>query len=396
MQRMRMSGRWRWQGGLALVALVCAAISAWHLCHPAALPQRSAAGWAHLDLTYALASDQAGFSHALKPRVFSFPADQGPHPQYRTEWWYWTGNLETDAHRRFGYQYTLFRVALAPQSPARTQRASAWASDQVYFAHLALSDPQEGVYHVVSDEVRGAVGLAGAQSDPFRVWIGGWQVMGWNPAHLQAASRVAQGFSLDLLLSPGKPVVLEGDHGLSEKGGGGASYYYSFTRMPTRGEVTVAGDRSAVHGESWMDREWSTTALSAQQSGWDWFSLQLDDGRDLMLYRMRLRGGGIDPASSGTLVAVDGSASHLSSSQFSIASTSTWESPLHDRYPSRWRVRVPAAGIDCEVVPIMPNQELDVGIRYWEGAVDVSGGSRGRGYVELTGYDQLHPLEAQP
>jgi predicted secreted hydrolase len=382
---------------MLLLALALGSWLTWRMCQHATRPElHPGATHGHLDIVSALSPEESGFSHAVGPREFTFPADQGPHPQYRTEWWYWTGNLETAEHRRFGYQYTLFRVALAPVAPSGSERTSAWASDQVYFAHLALSDPMRGTFHAVADQVRGAVGLAGAQADPFRVWIGGWEVSGWDPAHLRAASHEGQGFGIDLLLTPGKPVVLEGDHGLSEKGGGGASYYYSCTRMPTRGEIEVAGSRSAVHGESWMDREWSTTALSAAQSGWDWFSLQLADGRDLMLYRMRLRAGGIDPASSGTLVAADGSASHLSSTQFSIAATATWVSPLHDAYPSCWRVRVPGAGIDCEVTPIMPNQELDVGIRYWEGAVDVAGGSGGRGYVELTGYDQDRSQAAQP
>jgi predicted secreted hydrolase len=194
----------------------------------------------------------------------------------------------------------------------------------------------------------------------------------------------------------GKPPVFHGDRGLSHKGGapGNASYYYSFTRLPTTGTLEVGGERIAVEGLSWMDREWSTSALSEEQEGWDWFSLQLDDDRELMFYGLRLRAGGssLDPASSGTLVEPDGTVQHLELSDVEIRVLDRWRSPRSGvRYPSRWRLAVPRAGIDLVVEPILADQELDVGFRYWEGAVDAEGTSAGRpvagrGYVELTGY----------
>jgi len=350
----------------------------------------------HVNLAKALSGAAPGFARAQTVRSFSFPADQGPHPDFRTEWWYWTGNLEADGNRRFGYQYTLFRVGLTPGALAVTAGGSAWSTNQIYFAHLALSDPIDHRFIAVHDEVRGAVGLAGARADPLRVWIGDWQVSGWNPCHLQARHPGAEPFALDLMLSAGKPIVLEGDHGLSAKGGGGSSYYYSCTRMPTRGRITTPNGSFAVQGDSWMDREWSTTALSGAQVGWDWFALQLGDGRDLMLYRMRLAAGGADPASSGTVVAVDGAATHLTHAQFTIDAGGSWTSPHGDVYPAAWHVQVPSAGIDCQLTPVMSDQELDVGFRYWEGAVDISGTQSGRGYVELTGYDQRHLAASQP
>jgi predicted secreted hydrolase len=330
----------------------------------------------------------AAFARADRPREFAFPADHGPHPDYRTEWWYYTGNLADARGRRFGFQFTIFRVALAPPDAVAPARSSAWATDQAYFAHLALSDVDGHRFVARHDTARGAVGLAGAQADPYRVWIGGWSVEGWAPTRLRAESREAPTIALDLTLDPRKPIVLEGDHGLSRKGSGGSSYYYSLTRMPTSGSVAIGGESFAVSGETWMDREWSTSALAENQAGWDWFSLQLGDGRELMLYRMRLKDGGVDPASSGTLVERDGTSRPLALADFAIEPLGRWTSPRGGEYPSGWQVRVPAAGIDVGVQPLLKDQELAVGFRYWEGAVEVIAGGRpaGCGYVELTGY----------
>jgi predicted secreted hydrolase len=330
----------------------------------------------------------SAYERAARPRDFLFPSDHGPHPTFRTEWWYYTGNLADGHGRRFGYQFTVFRVALAPPDPAAPARPSAWATDQAYFAHLALSDVDGHRFVARHDTARGAAGLAGAQADPFRVWIGSWSVEGWAPTRLRAESCESPSIALDLTLDPGKPIVLEGDHGLSRKGSGGASYYYSLTRMPTRGNLSIKGESFAVSGETWMDREWSTSALAANQAGWDWFSLQLDDGRELMLYRMRLKDDGVDAASSGTLIERDGATRPLALAEFAVEPTGHWTSPRGGEYPSGWRVRVPSAGIDIEVAPLLQDQELDVGFRYWEGAVGITSGGKhiGRGYVELTGY----------
>ena len=256
-----------------------------------------------------------------------------------------------------------------------------------------MSDVDGKQFHSFERWSRGAVGLAGAQAEPFKVWVKDWAADGAPvfPMHLEAAEGDA---AIDLLLQAGKPPVLQGDHGLSRKGSepGNASYYYSLTRMPAAGNLRVGGERFAVTGDAWMDREWSTSSLAADQVGWDWFALQLADGSDLMLYRLRRQGGAADPASSGTAIAPDGSSRPLALADFRVESRGEWRSPRSGaRYPERWRIRVPGEGLDLDVRPLLADQELDVSIRYWEGAVEVSGTRRGapvrgHGYVELTGY----------
>jgi len=223
----------------------------------------------------ALADDRAGFTRALAPRPLSFPSDHGPHPDFGTEWWYYTGNLRTAAGRHVGFQLTFFRIALAPGAVVR---ASAWATRQLYVAHFAVSDVAGGRFHAFSRGSREALGLAGASASPFRVWIEDWSAEGdGSSARLRASDGAV---ALDLELSAAKPVVAQGDRGLSRKGPepGNASFYYSFTRMPARGIVRLGRETLEVSGEAWMDREWSTSALGSGVEGWDWFALQLDDG----------------------------------------------------------------------------------------------------------------------
>jgi predicted secreted hydrolase len=359
-------------------------------------PERPRAPAARLSVAAALAgAGDSGFARAEAPREFHFPADHGPHPDFRTEWWYYTGNLATREGRRFGFQLTFFRSALAPRPP---RRASAWAASEVYLAHFALTDVAGRRFRSAERWSRGALGLAGAQAEPFHVWLGTWSAAaagapgaGTPPMHLAAAADEA---ALDLALAPGTPPVLEGERGLSRKSAepGNASYYYSLPRMPAAGTVRVGSDRFRVVGLAWMDREWSTSALGRGQVGWDWFALQLDDGRDLMLYRLRRADGSADPASSATLIAAGGAAHPLASSDFELQVLDTWTSPESGaRYPARWRLRVPAAGLDLEVRPLLAGQELATSFRYWEGAVEVTGSGdgtpvHGRGYMELTGY----------
>ncbi|HET9210122.1 MAG TPA: lipocalin-like domain-containing protein [Thermoanaerobaculia bacterium] len=336
------------------------------------------------------ASSDQGYAKALAPRDFHFPADHGPHPEFRTEWWYYTGNLATAAGRRFGFQLTFFRSALAPAAP---ERASAWATRQAWLAHFTVSDVEGKRFHSFERWSRGAVGLAGAQGEPFRVWVKDWTAEGAPvfPMRLRAAEGET---AVDLLLQEGKPPVLQGERGLSRKGAepGDASYYYSLTRMPTAGTVRVDGESFPVTGASWMDREWSTSSLDKNQVGWDWLALQLSDGWDAMLYRLRRADGAADPASSGTLIAPDGSSRPLRLADFELEGAGEWRSPRSGaRYPARWRVRVPGEELDLDVRPLLADQELDVSFRYWEGAVGISGTHhgrpvRGRGYVELTGY----------
>ncbi|HEY3065894.1 MAG TPA: lipocalin-like domain-containing protein [Methylomirabilota bacterium] len=332
----------------------------------------------------------AGYARATAPRTFVFPRDHGPHPAYRTEWWYYTGNVATPEGRHFGYQLTFFRIALTPEAVVR---ASRWGATHVYMAHFAVTDTRAGRFRPSQRFARGAAGLAGAQASPFRVWLEDWSVEGAGENGLPMRLRAADGgAAIDLTLDAGKPVVLQGDHGLSRKGAedGNASYYYSFTRMPTRGTIEIDGRRFAVAGASWMDREWSTSGLG-DNVGWDWFALQLGDGRDLMFYRLRRADGSADEWSGGTLVAADGSARPLGSRDVGIDVLDTWVSPAGTRYPARWRLRLDGARLQLDLTPRLSDQELGEPLRYWEGAVRVEGTDgavpvTGDGYVELVGY----------
>jgi|CXWL01.1.fsa_nt_gi predicted secreted hydrolase len=343
----------------------------------------------------------AGFARALASRPFVFPDDHGPHPDFRSEWWYWTGNLATADGRAFGFQLTFFRGALAPPD-ADARRSSAWATRQGWMAHFAVADVDAkvgtGAFHSAERFARGAVGLAGARATPFRVWTGPWSATAVTPP--VGADGLAPGLgavrlraaldavAIDLTLSPRKALVFQGDHGLAAKGpeAGNASYYYSATRLAATGTVHLADGDHAVRGTAWLDREWSTSALGPDETGWDWFALQLADGRELMLYQLRRRDGTRSPFSAGTLVAADGTTVRLADADFTITPTATWTSPRGGTYPSRWRLAVPSAGLDLDVRPRLTDQELAASVRYWEGAVSVSGSVDGVGYVELTGY----------
>jgi predicted secreted hydrolase len=352
---------------------------------PPPLPLR--AGLAVRDV---LGGDPAGFARADRPRAFRFPEDHGPHAEYRSEWWYFTGNLRTRSGRPFGFQLTLFRFALAP---APAERPSAWATGQVYMGHLALTDPEAERFHAFERFSRQALGLAGARSDPPRAWLEDWVVDQRADAGFRV-SAFSGDVGVDLALSPVKPVVLQGEAGLSQKSAepGNASYYYSLTRMEARGTVRAAGPALAVDGLAWMDREWGTSALAPGQVGWDWFALQLDDGYDLMYYQLRRDDGTPDPFSKGTLVDPAGTARVLRVGELALEVLGDWRSPRDGvRYPARWRLRVLLADLQLEVRPLLPDQELHLAVRYWEGAVQVSGTRAGRpvggrGYVELTGY----------
>ena len=358
-----------------------------------ARPERRLSPHASLSVSNALqTADDHGYAKALAPRDFHFPADHGPHPEFRTEWWYYTGNLATVEGRRFGFQLTFFRSALAPAMPART---SAWATRQAWLAHFTVSDVQGGTFRSFERWSRGALGLADARAQPFHVWVKDWSAAAVGDTALPLRLTAAEdNVGIDLVLQQGKPPVLQGEHGLSRKSAepGNASYYYSLTRMPAAGTVRVGDERFAATGLAWMDREWSTSALGKDQVGWDWFSLQLSDGWDLMLYRLRRTDGTADPASSGTVVDPTGASRTLPLSDFQIAGSGGWRSPRSNaRYPASWRVRVPSEALDLAIRPLLADQELDVSFRYWEGAVALAGTHRGRpvqghGYVELTGY----------
>ncbi|HMO56921.1 MAG TPA: lipocalin-like domain-containing protein [Roseiflexaceae bacterium] len=338
------------------------------------------------------AAEGLGFARADAPRSFSFPLDHGPHPEYAVEWWYYTGNLAAADGRRYGFQFTIFRVGI---TPTPQERESTWAARNVYMGHFAFTDVANRQFYADERFSRDGAGLAGATTEPFRVWIDDWSVSGTDGAALPMRLRAATAdLALDLIVQQGKPEVLQGDAGLSRKSSaaGNASYYYSLTRMPAEGSVRIGNEQIAVHGLAWMDREWSTSALGNDQVGWDWFALQFDDGRELMFYQLRLRNGGSDPLSSGVLVAADGSVRRLLRDDVRIEVLDTWRSPRSGAgYPARWRISIPDAAITLQVEPLLSDQELPVSVVYWEGAVAVTGNSgnaplAGSGYIEMTGY----------
>lgn len=388
-------------GPLPRMALAAFAAVALGCADEARLPR------ATLDLEETLGgADTVGFARAVEPRDFVFPADHGPHPTFRNEWWYVTGNLEDVAGRAVGFQLTFFRTSL---SPREREGASAWATNQGYMAHFAVTDEAGGRFHAFERFARGAVGLAGAEASPFRVWLGDWALAsagggraapGGDPAFPVRLSARDGDVALDLVLQEGKPRVLQGKDGLSRKGpdAGNASYYYSQTRMPAAGTVVLGADTLRTTGSAWLDREWSTSALSEGMVGWDWFALQLDHGWELMVYALRREDGTAHPLSDGVLVDPAGAPTRLAwGRDVTLTPTGRWASPLDGAvYPSGWRVRLPALGWTLDVTPVLPAQELDLAFRYWEGAVRVEGEAvgrpiSGRGYVELTGYAGTRP-----
>ena len=261
-------------------------------------------------------------------------------------------------------------------------------------AHFAVTDGASETFHAFERFQRDGAGLAGARADPFRVWLDDWSMTSTGsqpfPVRLQAQE---QGIGIDLTLRPTKPRVLQGNQGLSKKGpgAGNASYYYSYTRLATEGQLVLKADTLSVTGQSWLDREWSTSALGPEQEGWDWFSLQLGDGRDLMYYQIRQQDGTPSPYTEGVLVAEDGTTTRLDPSDVELEVTDRWESPRGGTYPAGWRLRIPGEDLSLRITPHFNDQELDVSVRYWEGAVRVDGAVdgqsiTGQGYVEMTGY----------
>ncbi|MDJ0783340.1 MAG: lipocalin-like domain-containing protein [Desulfosarcinaceae bacterium] len=345
-------------------------------------------------------ADQSGFKTVSGPCALTFPADHGPHPAYRTEWWYYTGNLVSPSNRRFGFQLTFFRSGL--ERPQEGQEwpdpASAWRTDQIYLAHAAVSDIDGGRHYQSEQMVRPVLGMAGAQQagDRVTIHLNAWQTVITPQAHHLKADGAD--FVLNLTLTPAKGVVLHGEDGYSRKGDGveEASCYYSFTRLKASGELSVSDARHAVVGTAWMDHEFSTAPLSAELTGWDWFSLQLGDGTEVMIYLLRQAQGDAHPASSGTFVDPAGRTRHLRRDELRVQPLDHWTSPHSGgRYPIRWRVEVVPLALTLLVEANLKEQEMrtpgSTNVSYWEGSVRASGtrgGERveGVGYVELTGY----------
>lgn len=373
-----------------MIALIILGISFYRMMATDKIPIKHNVGNSVMDTLSENADN--GFRRVMAPRPFSFPIDHGPHNDYRAEWWYFTGNVDTREGRKFGYELTFFRFALTPEE---NRSPSAWRTNQLYMAHFALTDAAANDFHAFERFSRGAARLAGSSSERLNVWLYDWSISPVDgedfPVRLKAASN---DIAIDLTLTATKPVVLQGKRGFSQKSSepGQASHYYSYTRLPTTGTIRVGTSKYRVEGASWMDREWSTSALSAQQAGWDWFALQLSSGDDLMFYRFRRKDGQPDRYSAGTLVDERGATVPLQYNDVSIQELETWKSPRSGAvYPSKWRLIVPKHRLELALVPLIPNQELDVAFKYWEGAVSIKGVYKGqavsgRGYVELTGY----------
>ena len=334
--------------------------------------------------------DTAGFDRAYVVRPFNFPMDHGPHSSFRDEWWYVTGNLDSQDGRRFGFQITFFRHGLRRGVRPGTSR---WSGQDAWMAHFALTDVAGQQYHSFQRMSREAVDLAGAQGEPFKVWLDDWRLESGSPGGFPWRFHAVQDeIRLDLTFSSLKPPALQGEQGLSRKSNepGNASYYYSMTRLAANGAVTLVDEKIPVTGLAWLDREWSTSMLSQDQAGWDWFSLQLDDGTDLMYFRMRRKSGEDDPVSSGSFIDAKGHVAPLKNGDVKLQTLAQWRSPGGYDYPSLWTLDIKSLGKSITVRPVVHDQEFRHDARYWEGAVDVvdtlTGEKRGRGYVELTGY----------
>jgi predicted secreted hydrolase len=369
---------------------------------------------ASTDFIAALSGDDvAGYARALEPGAILFPRDLGAHDAYKTEWWYYTGNLATNAGREFGFQLTFFRTALSPPSQSSVDRGqlsagdeqllstdnqqpsteSNWSTNQVYFAHFTISDITAEAFYPAEQFSRGAAGLAGAQAIPYRVWINDWSATEMPDGRVRLAAQTDE-VALDLTLTQTLPPILHGDRGLSQKGAGpgNASYYYSFVRQQAEGSVRVGEETHAVTGLAWKDHEYSTNALEEGAVGWDWISLQFNDGTSLMLFEIRREDGSLAPWSSGSFISADGEVTHLSLEDWQLAVTDTWQSPASAAtYPVAWTLDLPALDLSLQGSALMPNQELAVSTTYWEGAVGFAGDRAGqpitaRGYIEMTGY----------
>jgi predicted secreted hydrolase len=349
-------------------------------------------------LAFGLALNTLGASDpyrlALPNYRFEFPRDHFNHPEFQTEWWYYTGNLRTAQGRRFGYELTFFRRAVD-----RKPDGNVWDLNDVWMAHLALSDIQGGQFLHTERFNRTGPGLAGADQKQARVWNGNWQAQ-WtfDPAVAGGSTQTLQGiadrFSLELSLKAEKPPVINGENGVSQKaeGAGKASHYISLTRLATTGVIVLDGKRFPVEGSSWMDHEFFSHQMEAAQSGWDWFSLQLEDKSELMLFRLRRAGGSMDPYSAGTYVDSQGHAKHLAAGDFTVTPGKTWTSgATGGRYPVEWTIEVPSISFKAAIHTPLVQQEITGSTTYWEGAIDIDATKLGRrlqgvGYLEMTGY----------
>jgi predicted secreted hydrolase len=353
-----------------------------------------------------IAEETNDFLSITGPCKLVFPRDHGPHPGYRTEWWYYTGNLKDESGNPYGFQLTFFRSQISPPGNETSwpRPTSAWRTQQIYLGHAAVSDIRRNLHFQAEITSREVLGVAGAsrQSTKTYIFIHNWAADIKPDSHRLSAQ--SDDFSYELELVPAKPPILHGDAGYSRKGStaGRASCYYSFTRLKTTGIVKIQGKTLRVDGMSWMDHEFSTAPLEPGLSGWDWFSLQLNDETEIMIYLLRKKDNGFSPASSGTFVDASGKTQHLTVKTFHVKVIDTWKSPNSNAvYPSKWRIKIPTLSTDLTIAPNLSNQEMrspnTTNVTYWEGSVSVTGTKKdksikGHGYVELTGYAE--PFDA--
>lgn len=336
---------------------------------------------AFLSLACLAAAPDFHWKQALPGYHFNFPRDHFDHPGYRTEWWYYTGNVEDRSGTRFGFELVFFRQG---KRRGPDTNPSAWRIDDLYLTHAALTDVRGQHFFYQERLNRAGPGIAGISFDSRRIWNGNWSVQ-WT-GDQQALTALAPDFSFSLQLRPLKPLVINGIDSVSQKaeGLGNASYYVSFPRLSVSGSVSVAGAQHQVTGTAWMDHEWFTYQLPSGETGWDWFSIQLDNHTELMLFELRRRDGSIDPYSSGTYVDAAGKSHYLASRDFRLTPLEKWS-----RYPIHWRIEIPSLNVQLDCRAVVDNQEIKAakgGNTYWEGAVNYSGTFRGVGYLEMTGY----------
>ncbi len=337
-------------------------------------------------------SDNA-FRFASPERTITLPADHAAHPEYQNEWWYYTGQLRARDGRRFGFQLTWFRVGLTRDQ----QEGSRFKASTFYFAHFTVTDKEKGTFrHAERSSRGGEFDDAGADSRVLRTWIGDWRLEGLGGMFYMSGR--SDSMALSLIATPRKPAILQGEKGYSRKGDDptNASMYYSMPRLGVAGVLMVNGEPIEVEGEAWMDHEFGTSQLGKNQIGWDWFSLQLANNEELMLYGIRRPDGSYDPNATGALVTADGTKIPLKLSDYTIEVLERWKSPASGAtYPSKWRITIPSQNIVATVTPYVADQELrtenSTRVTYWEGAVKVEAQRNGQpvageGYVELTGY----------
>jgi predicted secreted hydrolase len=325
----------------------------------------------------------AGFRYreALPGYPYHFPADYFEHPDFRTEWWYYTGNLTDEKGHRFGFELVFFRHG---EHRGESANPSAWRMDDAYLAHAALTDIDGERFHYSERINRAGPGIAGASGAQSAVWNGNWRVK-WS-GEKQTLTALTDDFQFELQAEPSKPLVINGIDGVSQKAesAGNASHYISFPRLTVTGHLRTGSENHDVRGLAWMDHEWFTNQLDPAERGWDWFSVQLEDNTELMLFDLRRHDGTIDAHSSGTFVDATGKAHHLAAPDFKLRPLAYW-----GKYPVKWSIEVPSLKLKLECQAALQNQELATNdTKYWEGAVTYSGSQKGSGYLEMTGYDK--------